>query len=222
MYLTIRLFFFRMTIKYNKKPIYWEKAKKYLIKNDPVLKKIIKSVNTNHFLLRNSTSFQTLANAIIGQQISVAAASSVLRKLKSKIKIISAKNIYSASKNVLANSGLSRQKITYLKILSEKFVKEPNYFYGFKNLEDDVIISRLCKLKGIGEWTAQMYLIFQLNRPNVLPLADIGFINSATRIYKLNKSKLSDIISISKKWGKYKTVAVWYIWRIIDPEVVQY
>jgi len=211
-----------MTIKYNKKPIYWEKAKKYLIKNDPVLRKIIKSVNTNHFLLRNSTSFQTLANAIIGQQISIAAASSVLRKLESKIKIISAKNIYSTSKNVLANSGLSRQKIIYLKILSEKFVKEPNYFYGFKNLEDEMIISRLCKLKGIGEWTAQMYLIFQLNRPNVLPLADIGFINSVTRIYKLNEPKLSDIISISKKWGKYKTVAVWYIWRIIDPEVVQY
>ena len=211
-----------MTIKYNKKPVYWEKAKKYLIKNDPVLRKIIKSVNINHFLLRNSTSFQTLANAIIGQQISVAAASSVLRKLKSKIKVISAKNIYSASKNILASSGLSRQKITYLKILSEKFVKEPNYFYGFKNLEDDVIISRLCKLKGIGEWTAQMYLIFQLNRPNVLPLADIGFINSATRIYRLNNPNLSDIISISKKWGNYKTVAVWYIWRIIDPEVVQY
>jgi DNA-3-methyladenine glycosylase II len=218
----MRLFFFRMTIKYNKKPVYWEKAKKYLIKNDPVLREIIKSVNTNHFLLRNSTSFQTLANAIIGQQISIAAASSVLRKLKSKIKIISAKNIYSSNKNVLASSGLSRQKITYLKILSEKFVKEPNYFYGFKNLEDELIISRLCKLKGIGEWTAQMYLIFQLNRPDVLPLADIGFINSVRRIYKLNEPKLSDIISISKKWGNYKTVAVWYIWRIIDPEVVQY
>ena len=211
-----------MTIKYNKKPIYWEKAKKYLIKNDPILRKIIKRINSNHFLLRNSTSFQTLANAIIGQQISIAAASSVFRKLKSKIKAVSAKNIYSASKNVLVSSGLSRQKITYLKILSEKFVKEPNYFYGFKNLEDEMVISRLCKLKGIGEWTAQMYLIFQLNRPNVLPLADIGFINSVTRIYKLNEPKLSDIISISKKWGKYKTVAVWYIWRIIDPEVVQY
>ena len=211
-----------MITKYNKKPVYWEKAKKYLIRNDPVLRKIIKSIDPNHFLLRNSTSFQTLANAIIGQQISIAAASSVLRKLESKIKIISAKNIYSSSKNVLVSSGLSRQKITYLKILSEKFVKEPNYFYGFKNLEDEMIISRLCKLKGIGEWTAQMYLIFQLNRPNVLPLADIGFINSVTRIYKLNEPKLSDIISISKKWGKYKTVAVWYIWRIIDPEVVQY
>ena len=211
-----------MITKYNKKPVYWEKAKKYLIRNDPILRKIIKSTDSNHFLLRNSTSFQTLTNAIIGQQISIAAASSVLRKLKSKIKTVSAKNIYSTSKNVLANSGLSRQKITYLKILSEKFVKEPNYFYGFKNLEDDVIISRLCKLKGIGEWTAQMYLIFQLNRPNVLPLADIGFINSVTRIYKLNEPKLSDIISISKKWGNYKTVAVWYIWRIIDPEVVQY
>ena len=137
-----------MTTKYNQKPIYWEKAKKYLIKNDPVLREIIKSVNTNHFLLRNSTSFQTLANAIIGQQISIAAASSVLRKLKSKIKIISAKNIYSTSKNVLANSGLSRQKITYLKILSEKFVKEPNYFYGFKNLEDEVIISIFPERRG--------------------------------------------------------------------------
>ena len=82
--------------------------------------------------------------------------------------------------------------------------------------------SKLCRLKGIGEWTAQMYLIFQLNRPDILPTADIGFINSAYKIYNIKEPKLENLIMHSKKWGEYKTVAVWYIWRIIDPEVVQY
>ena len=83
-------------------------------------------------------------------------------------------------------------------------------------------VTRLCKLKGIGEWTAQMYLMFQLNRPNIMPMGDIGFINSAKRVYKIKEPVKKNIIKISKKWGNYKTIAVWYIWRITDPEVVQY
>ena len=211
-----------MNNKYNTKPIYWEKAKKYLIKNDYVLRKVIQSVDNKHFLTRNSTPFQTLANAIIGQQISVAAASSVLNKLKSNIGGLSPKKLYSANNSMLTNSGLSRQKIEYLSILASKFVTNPDYFYGFKNMSDKDIIDKLCELKGIGEWTAQMYLIFQLNRPDILPLADIGFVNSAVKIYDIKEPKLQNLLEVSKKWGHYKTVAVWYIWRIIDPEVVQY
>ena len=173
-------------------------------------------------MTRNSTPFQTLANAIIGQQISVAAASSVLNKLKSNIGGLSPKKLYSANNSMLTNSGLSRQKIEYLSILASKFVTNPDYFYGFKNMSDKDIIDKLCELKGIGEWTAQMYLIFQLNRPDILPLADIGFVNSAVKIYDIKEPKLQNLLEVSKKWGHYKTVAVWYIWRIIDPEVVQY
>ncbi|MBT3549202.1 MAG: DNA-3-methyladenine glycosylase 2 family protein [Gammaproteobacteria bacterium] len=207
---------------YNTKPVYWEKAKNYLSNNDNIIKKIIQSVDNKHFLTRNSTPFQTLANAIIGQQISVAAASSVLNKLKSNIGGLSPKKLYSANNSMLTNSGLSRQKIEYLSILASKFVTNPDYFYGFKNMSDKDIIDKLCELKGIGEWTAQMYLIFQLNRPDILPLADIGFVNSAVKIYDIKEPKLQNLLEVSKKWGHYKTVAVWYIWRIIDPEVVQY
>ena len=84
------------------------------------------------------------------------------------------------------------------------------------------MIDKLVKLKGIGEWTAQMYLIFQLNRPNVIPMADIGFINSAKKLYRLKEPINKNLLSIAKRWGEYKTVAVWYIWRILDPDVVQY
>ena len=211
-----------MLTKYNAKPDYWDKGRRYIIKNDIILRDIILSVDTSHSLTRTQSSFQTLAVAIIGQQISVAAASSVLSKLKINIKSLTANNLFSASNRLLKNSGLSRQKIEYLKILSEKFVKCPKFFYGFKHMDDEEVIAKLCELKGIGEWTAQMYLMFQLNRPNVMPMGDIGFINSAKRVYKIKEPVNKNIIKISKKWGNYKTIAVWYIWRITDPEVVQY
>ena len=211
-----------MNNKYNIKPVYWEKAKKYLIKNDYILRKVIESVDNKHYLTRNSTPFQTLANAIIGQQISVAAASSVLKKLKLNINGFTPKKVYLAGNIKLKNSGLSRQKVEYLTILASKFVTNPNYFYGFRNMTDEDVIKRLCELKGIGEWTAQMYLMFQLNRPNIMPLADIGFVNSAIKMYDIKEPKLENLLKVSEKWGCYKTVAVWYIWRIIDPEVVQY
>ncbi len=211
-----------MARKYNIKPPYWDTAKKFLIKNDLILKKIIESIDNKNFLTINSTPFQTLANAIIGQQISVTAASSVLKKLKLNIRGFSPKKIHNASETILKSSGLSRQKVEYIKLLAQKFIEDPEYFYGFKNLTDDEIIDKLCTLKGIGEWTAQMYLIFQLNRPDVLPTADIGFINSAYKIYNISEPKLKNLLIYSRKWGQYKTVAVWYIWRIIDPEVVQY
>tara|TARA_B100000482_G_scaffold45846_1_gene30066 strand:+ start:1697 stop:2332 length:636 start_codon:yes stop_codon:yes gene_type:complete len=211
-----------MRKKYNIKPYYWDNAKKFLKKNDATLKRVIEKIDNENFLTINSTPFQTLANAIIGQQISVAAASSVLKKLKSKINGFSPSKINNASTAVLKNSGLSRQKVEYIKLLAQKFIDEPIYFYGLKKLSDKEIIEKLCRLKGIGEWTAQMYLIFQLNRPDVLPTADIGFINSAYRIYNIKEPKLKNLLIHSRKWGQYKTVAVWYIWRIIDPEVVQY
>ena len=211
-----------MNNKYNTKPEYWEKAKIYLIKHDSILRKVIESIDNKHYLTRNSTPFQTLANAIIGQQISVAAASSVLKKLKLNINGFTPKKVYLAGDATLKNSGLSRQKVEYLNILASKFVTNPNYFYGFRDMSDKDVIKRLCELKGIGEWTAQMYLIFQLNRSNVMPLADIGFVNSAIRIYSIKEPRLENLSKVSEKWGCYKTVAVWYIWRIIDPEVVQY
>ena len=211
-----------MLTKYNEKPFYWDKAKRELAKKDPILKKVMQKAGDTQFLTRNFTPFQTLAKSIIGQQISVAAAASVLKKLKSNIDRFSPKGVYSAKDSTLRNSGLSRQKVEYLRILSTKFVEEPRYFSGFQDMDDETIIEKLTVLKGIGEWTAQMYLIFQLNRSNVLPVKDLGFVNSAVRIYKIKEPKIPNLIKISEKWEGYKTVEVWYLWKIIDPEDVQY
>ena len=209
-------------MRYNRKPIYWDQAKRFLVKSDILLKKIIQSTDKKQYLTINSTPFQTLANAIIGQQVSVAAASSMLKKLKTEINGISPVKIRGTSECNLKNAGLSRQKIEYLRLLSEQFIRQPSYFSGLKHLDDQQVIDKLIRLKGIGEWTAQMYLIFQLNRPNVMPMADIGFINSAKKLYKINEPVNLNLLEIARNWGNYKTVAVWYIWRIIDPEVVQY
>ena len=208
--------------KYNKKPEYWERAKKILRNNDPVLSKIISATPNNQYLTINKKPFETLANAIIGQQISVMAAASILRKLNSKIPSISAKNINKLHHMTLKSCGLSRQKILYLKILSNMCTRKPTLFTNLKHLSNNDIICELTKLKGIGEWTAQMYLIFQLNRQDVVPMLDIGFINSFKKIYKINDIKSKKSEQILQSWKPYSTVAVWYIWRVIDPDVVQY
>ena len=208
--------------KYNKKPEYWERAKKILRNNDPVLSKIISATPNNQYLTINKKPFETLANAIIGQQISVMAAASILRKLNNKIPSISAKNINKLHHMTLKSCGLSRQKILYLKILSNMCTCKPTLFTDLKHLSNNDIIDELTKLKGIGEWTAQMYLIFQLNRQDVVPMLDIGFINSFKKIYKINDIKSKKSEQILQSWKPYSTVAVWYIWRVIDPDVVQY
>ena len=208
--------------KYNKKPEYWERAKKILRNNDPVLSKIISATPNNQYLTINKKPFETLANAIIGQQISVMAAASILRKLNNKIPSISAKNINKLHHMTLKSCGLSRQKILYLRILSKMCICKPSLFTDLKHLSNNDIIAELTKLKGIGEWTAQMYLIFQLNRQDVVPMLDIGFINSFKKIYKINDIKSKKSEQILQSWKPYSTVAVWYIWRVIDPDVVQY
>ena len=139
-----------MTRKYNLKPIYWHDAKKFLKSSDPLLKKIIQNTDNKQYLTINSTPFQTLANAIIGQQISVAAASSIFKKLKLQISAFNPPTIRQASEKQLKSSGLSRQKIEYLKLLADFFIRNPRYFANLKNLDDQSVIDELVKLKVIG------------------------------------------------------------------------
>tara|TARA_Y100000748_G_C15466610_1_gene477133 strand:- start:97 stop:732 length:636 start_codon:yes stop_codon:yes gene_type:complete len=210
-----------ITKKYTK-PQYWEEAKAFLIKNDKVLMKVITETDDNKYLQRTCTGFETLANAIIGQQISILAANSIAEKIKKNIGKINRGNINSASTAKLKNSGLSHRKILYLKDLARLACNKPNYFSNLNKLDDDHVISELCKLYGIGEWTAQMYLMFQMLRPNILPMGDVGFINSMKKVYNLSQDAEKRIIKITSNWNPYTTVGVWYIWRVTDPEVVQY
>jgi DNA-3-methyladenine glycosylase II len=205
-----------------KKPFFWIKAKKELKKKDKKLGKIIDSYPKD-FLFSKSDPFLTLARSIVGQQISVKAAQSVWDKLVLKIGKINPEIIYRSHTNTLKSSGLSRQKVIYLKNLSFAFLNKDIKINLWSKMSDDEIIEDLTQIKGIGRWTAEMFLIFNLCRADIFPLDDIGVIKGVCKVYNLKypleKKKL---IQIGNKWKPYRSVATWYLWRSLDPIPVEY
>ena len=204
-----------------KKPKYWSLAKKTLSKKDKVLKKIIKTYKGN--LVSRSDPFFSLCKSIVGQQISVQAADSVWKKLSSKSKKIIPKNILKLSKKQLSSCGLSRQKIEYLKILSKKFHDKSIDIKELKKMNDEDAIKYLSQIKGIGRWTAEMFLFFNQLRPNIFPVQDIGLLKAISKNYKTKyPPSISKLSNLKKIWSPYATVATWYMWRSIDPVPVKY
>ena len=205
-----------------KKPIFWEKAKKHLIKKDKKLGNIIKSYPKD-FLFSKSDPFYTLARSIVGQQISVKAAQSVWDKFEKKVKIVKPEFVIKMHYMKLKSCGLSRQKISYLKSLSSSFINNEINPRKWNNYTDDKIIDELITIKGIGRWTAEMYLIFNLCRPDVFPIDDLGLIKGICNCYNLKYPLDRDVAKkISKKWAPYRSVATWYFWRSLDPIPVEY
>ncbi len=205
-----------------KKPIFWEKAKKDLIKKDKYLGKIIKNYPKD-FLYTKSDPFYTLSRSIVGQQISVKAAQAVWDRFETKAIEIKPKNIENLHFMTLKSCGLSRQKISYLKALSKAFLNKEINPKLWHSLDDQEIIDELIKIKGIGRWTAEMFLIFNLCRPNVFPADDLGLIKGICECYKLNYPISRDqAIKLSKKWAPWRSVATWYFWRSLDPIPVEY
>ena len=205
-----------------KKPIFWEKAKKYLISKDKKLGNIIKSYPKD-FLFTKSDPFYTLSRSIVGQQISVKAAQAVWNKFESKVIKVVPKNVIALHFMSLKSCGLSRQKIKYLKNLSYAFVYKTIDPKKWNNLSDEEIINELTEIKGIGRWTAEMFLIFNLCRPDIFPVDDIGLIKGICKSYNLEYPiTKKDAIEISKKWKPYRSVATWYFWRSLDPIPVEY
>ena len=204
------------------KPKFWEKAKKELIKKDLKLGKIIQNY-PNDFLFTKSDPFHTLARSIVGQQISVKAAQSVWDRLEFKLKIVSAVNIRNTHYMTIKSCGLSKQKISYLKNLADAFNNERVKPEEWKNLSDDEIIAQLIEIKGIGRWTAEMFLIFNLCRPDVFPVDDLGLIKGICKLYNLKYPITKEhAIKLSNKWKPWRSVATWYFWRSLDPIPVQY
>ena len=205
-----------------KKPNFWEKAKKYLILNDKELGKIIRKYPKD-FLFTKSDPFYTLSRSIIGQQISVKAAQAVWEKYENKLKNITPKNTLSTHHMTLKSCGLSRQKISYLKSLSKAFNEQRINPNKWNNYTDEQIIDELTLIKGIGRWTAEMFLIFNLCRPDIFPLDDLGLIKGICNCYNLNYPISKEhALKLSLKWKPYRSVATWYFWRSIDDEPLQY
>ena len=205
-----------------KKPIFWSIAKKELKKNDKKLGKII-DFYPKDFLFSKSDPFLTLSRSIVGQQISVKAAQSVWDKLELKIGKITTKKINKTHSNKLKSAGLSRQKVLYLKNLAYAFIHNEIKMNLWNEMSDEEIIIDLIKIKGIGRWTAEMFLIFNLCRADVFPLDDIGVIKGVSKLYNIQYPiDRNQLIQIGNKWKPYRSVATWYLWRSLDPIPVAY
>ena len=205
-----------------KKPFFWEKAKKVLIRKDKKLGKIISNYPKD-FLFSKSDPFYTLARSIVGQQISVKAAQAVWDKLENKVKRVEPNYISKMHFMSLKSCGLSRQKIKYLKSLSSAFIQNKINPDKWKKFNDEDIINELVLIKGIGRWTAEMYLIFNLCRPDIFPVDDIGLLRGICKCYNLNYPiKKEAALKMSENWKPYRSVATWYFWRSLDPIPVEY
>ena len=204
-------------------PSYWKEAKKILSKRDSVFKKIIKKYNKG-FLTSKNDPFFSLCRTIVGQQISTKAADSIWAKFEKKCKKnIQPKTILKISSRNLKSAGLSRQKISYLKNIAKAFISKSFDVAKLKKMNDIDAINYITKLKGLGVWSAEMFLMFNLNRPNIFPLKDIGLLRAISKNYKTTYPPSKKILEkISKIHYGYRTVFTWYMWRSIDPSDVEY
>ena len=193
-----------------------------LKKKDKILKEIINKYKSEK-LHSKKNAFLTLAKSITGQQISVKAANSIWLRLEKKIKKIDPSNILKIKINEIKKCGFSKQKANYIFNLANFFKKNKNIENKWEKIEDEEVIDDLIKIKGIGRWTAEMFLIFYLLRPNIFPSADIGLLKAISINYNLKYPlKNSDIKKFKKKWSPWSTVATWYLWRSLDPVPVKY
>ena len=204
-------------------PVYWERAKRILSKRDPVLRKIIKK-NKRGFLTTKNDPFFSLCRTIVGQQISTKAADSIWSKLEKKCKKrIVPKIVLKLSSQNLKSAGLSRQKVSYLKNIAKAFNNRSFDIKKLKRMNDLEAISYITKLKGLGVWSAEMFLMFNLNRPDIFPIKDIGLLRSLSKNYKTSYPPSKKFLNkISNLHSGYRTVSTWYLWRDIDSEDVEY
>ena len=197
----------------------WQLAVEELSRKDSTIEEIISQYSGEKMALRGRP-FETLCRSIVGQQISVKAADSVWTKVEDLCNgNINKEKIINLSSEEMRSAGLSKQKITYLKNIATSDVLTTNW----EELSDVEAVDRLCKIKGVGVWTAEMFLIFNLGRPDVLPLADIGLIRGIEKHYynseRIDKKELE---KFRTKWSPWCTVATWYLWRSLDPIPVEY
>jgi len=203
-------------------PDYWDEACRHLMKKDRVMKRLIPQ-HGDVCLQSRGDAFTTLARSIVGQQISVKAAQTVWDRFALLPKRMSAANVLKLKVDDMRAAGLSARKVEYLVDLALHFDSGKVRVTAWRDMEDEDIITELVGIRGIGRWTAEMFLIFHLMRPNVLPLDDVGLINGISHNYFSGESvSRSDAREVAAAWAPYCSVATWYIWRSLDPVPVEY
>ena len=204
------------------KPKFWNKGKIYLSNKDKVLKNIISSYSSEHLNI-NLNYYHSLINSIIGQQISVTAAKSIKNKFFNLHNNISPPNVLNLDLRLIKKCGLSKQKRMYIKNISSFFIKNKKFIKNIKKYDELFIKEKLIEIKGVGNWTADMFLMFSFGSPNIFPDGDLGFLKAISKAYKkdlpLNKNYLS---KLKKRWSPYNSIATWYLWRSLDPIAINY
>ena len=202
------------------RPEYWDMAKKELSRKDDVLHQIINEFDDLELVSRGDL-FYTLIRSVVGQQISVKAASTVWSRFCERVGDIEPENILSAEIEELRSCGLSQRKAEYVRGISESWSDYDSL--EWKEMSDEEIIQELIKLRGVGKWTAEMILIFTMLRPDVFPIGDIGMIRGIEKSYNSGeRMSIDELYAISEKWKPWRTVACCFMWRTVDPEPVEY
>jgi DNA-3-methyladenine glycosylase II len=210
-------------------PEYWSRARRALVAADPTLARIIRR-HPRAALVSRGDPFATLARSIVGQQISVKAADAVWARLLAACPQLAPHALLRRRATTLRGCGLSERKVEYLRDLAAHFVEgkvDPSR-YGV--LDDEAIIAELTAIRGIGRWSAEMFLIFNLLRPNVLPLDDLGLLK-AVSLHYLDGAPAAALLkgdgrrrvqALAGAWAPWCSVATWYLWRSLDPVAVEY
>ena len=204
-------------------PVYWHNAKRILSKRDPVLRRVIKK-HKKGFLTTRNNPFFSLCRTIVGQQISTKAANSIWSNFEEKCKKrIIPNTVLKLSSSTLKSAGLSHQKVSYLKNIAKNFSNKSFNVRELKKMNDEEAIDYITKLKGLGVWSAEMFLMFNLNRPDIFPIKDIGLLRAISKNYKTSYPPSKRFLDkISRLHAGYRTVFTWYMWRSIDPVDVDY
>jgi len=207
-------------------PLYWDEACRHLAKRDRVLKKLIPKLGEARLTSRGD-AFTTLARSIVGQQISVKAAQSVWDRFAlvaggAAVHLLPA-DVQALDLPRMREAGLSARKCEYLQDLARHFTEQLVHESAWPTMDDDSIIDELVVIRGIGRWTAEMFLIFHLMRPNVMPLDDLGLIKGISANYFSGEPvSRAEAREVGEAWAPFRSVATWYIWRSLDPVPVAY
>lgn len=197
-------------------PSYWEEAKNELMKRDRIMRKLIPQFG-DLFLIGKEDSFSTLTRSIIAQQISASSANDLWQKF---IKLCPASNptqVLKQGADGLAQCGLSKRKIEYILDLAKHFKEGKLHVDNWVDMSDEEVIAELIQIRGISRWTAEMFLIFNLLRPNILPLDDPGLLNGIrTNYFSGEPVSRIDVREVAANWEPWRTVATWYMWRSLD------
>ena len=203
-------------------PDYWQDACAHLVKKDRVMKRLIPQFG-QACLQSRGDAFITLARSIVGQQISVKAAQSVWDRFARLPRQVTPRSVLKLKVDDMRLAGLSQRKVEYLVDLALHFDSGAVHVKAWESMNDEDIIAELVAIRGIGRWTAEMFLIFHLMRPNVMPLDDLGLLKGISLNYFSGEPvSRAEAREVGEAWAPFRSVATWYVWRSLDPLPVDY